>query len=304
RLNKGITEGITEEDYNSFLNTLIEIINSDKSDYALRINPPVETFSNIAEKAMQKTVSSYDKKINGLKFEKGTLYPNYNLRILDWSDYKLFRGYGRGQDLMKKTLDEYIKVPNLSDYSLNKSNDENFEISKKIAAYFINDLVERYLKSRIENGNWPKQCNNSDEFIFEKNIGKVINEQGTKENFEKAYYQAIRVITELLENRDFSNDKLIISNNSKMCLAYANYLKMIVPETLSFLLQYRYNEYKLRNARIEVTVENNQAKFETSECVFSDPYGEWSDDYSQKKGIINDIPVKVMEKRIGKIIKR
>ena len=220
------------------------------------------------------------------------------------NEYKLFRGFGRGQDIVDKTLEQNIKVSNLSEYPLSRINDDNFETSKKVAAYFVNDLIERYLKNRVENRSWPKQCNDADEYIFKRNIGRVIDENGTKENFKKAYYQAIRIIAESLENKQSLSDIVIISNNSNKCLAYANYLKIVTPETLSFLMRYRYNEYQLRNASIDVSVINNQAKFETSECVYSDPYGEWSDDYSQKKGTINDVPVLVMEKRIGKVLKK
>ncbi|MDD4283062.1 MAG: hypothetical protein PHX03_04650 [Bacilli bacterium] len=304
RLDKGITEGITEEDYSNFLNTIVNNINSDESDYSIRTIMPSDSFLNIAEKAMEKTVLPYNKKLTGLDLKNGILYPTYNLRKLEWNDYKLFRGFGRGQDLVNKTLEQHIKVPNLSEYPLNESNNDNFETSKKVAAYFVNDIIERYLKDRVEKGCWPKQCKDSDEFIFKRNIGKLIDEKGTKENFKIAYYQAIRVITELLENKESLSDNLIVSNNDKFCLAYANYLKIITPEALSFLLPYRYNEYQLRNARIDVSIINNQTQFKTSECIYSDPYGDWSDDYSRKEGIINDVPVLVMEKRIGKILKK
>lgn len=183
------------------------------------------------------------------------------------------------------------------------SNDENFEVAKKAAAYFINDLIERYLKDRIQKKCWPIQCGNADEFVFNRNIGQLIDENGTKENFKTAYYQAIRVITELLEAKQHSNEKVLFSNNNAKCLAYSNYLKMLISKPLSFLLEYRYNLYEFRNASINISILNNEVKFQNSECIYSDPYDAWSDDYKTADGTINDVPVHVMEKRIGKISK-
>jgi hypothetical protein len=304
RLNNGITEGITEEEYYSFLNLLLEKVNTDESTYAIKAISPSETFSTIAEKAIEKTSSAYNKNLKGLDFKNGIIYPNYNLRKLEWNKYMLFISHGRERTLTDKTIKQIVKVPNLSEYSLREANAANFKIAEQIAAYFVNDLIERYLAKKIENGLWPKQCRNVDEFVFNRNIGKAINEEGTKENFQIAYYQAIRIITELLETRQSSNDYLMFSNNSANCLAYANYLKIIIPEVLSFLLPYRYYESELRNASINVSVVNNKAQFKNSECVFSDPYGEWSDDYKQTEGSISDDPVLVMEKRIGKVLKQ
>jgi hypothetical protein len=303
RLDKGITVGISEKNYYDFLNTLVEKINTDNSDYSIRVISPNESFSTILEKVIKKTKGKYDNGVSGLDFKGGVIYPNYNLRTLDWNDYKLFRSHGKARSLKDETISHFVQTPKLSTYSLIGSSDENFELAKKISSYFINDLIERYLKSRIESGHWPTQCRNANEFVFNRNIGKSIDETGTKENFEIAYYQAIRVIAELLEKRQSNNERVEFSNNDAYCLAYSNYLKILVPEILSFLLPYRYSQYQLRNANINVSVLSNEAKFKNSECVFSDPYSEWSDDYKSTDGVINDGPVLVMEKRIGKISK-
>lgn len=302
RLNKGITEGINEKDYFCFLNALLENINTDKSDYSIRAVSPNENFSTIVEKTIDKVKYNYSSR-SGIDFKNGVIYPNYDLFELEWSKYKLFRDHGRGQKLTVETISQFVPTPNLSTFSLKDSNDENFELAKKIAAYYINNLIERYLEDRIEKRYWPTQCRNADEFVFKRDIGKSIDEKGTKENFEIAYYQAIRVITELLETKQHSSENVALSNNEANCLAYANYLKILVPEPLSFLLPYRYNQYRLRNANINVSIQNNEAKFSNSECIYSDPYGDCSRDYKTTDGTIDNIPVQVMEKRIGKISK-
>lgn len=56
RLEKGITKGITEEDYYNFLNILVDNINLDESDYSIRTRKPSDDFSTIIEKVIEKTV--------------------------------------------------------------------------------------------------------------------------------------------------------------------------------------------------------------------------------------------------------
>lgn len=82
-------------------------------------------------------------------------------------------------------------------------------------------------------------------------------------------------------------------------LAHANFLKFFIPEELSFLRQYVHHSYEERDSVITVTISQNEVTFQSSTCVFSDPYGDWSDDYNYKKGIIGMHPVEIMEKRIG-----
>ncbi|MFA5459344.1 MAG: hypothetical protein WC267_02080 [Bacilli bacterium] len=306
-MDKGIPEGITEKDYFDFRSALLKNINTDELldtlFNSIRVVSPNETFSTIVDKAANKIIKEYGNNVSGLDLKNGTVYPNYNLRRLQGDDYSLFRNSGRAKWLRDKTISQFVQLPNLSVYSLNDASDENFELAKKAASYLINDLIERYLRHRIKAGCWPIQCKDADEFIFNRNVGKLINEKGTKENFELAYYQAIRVIAKLLETRQRSNESVELSNNDANCLAYSNYLKILIPETLSFLLPYRYNEYELRSANITVSILYDEAKFNNSECVYSDPYGDWNDDYKKTEGTINDIPVRVMEKRIGKITK-
>jgi hypothetical protein len=300
RLENGITDGISEKEYYKLLNKLIENINNDKSEFAIKVNIIDESFEATAKKAINKTLKCHS---NGLYFDNQIMYPNYKLTKLDWNDYKVFP-YGRGETIMKKTLTDFINPQGLSQYSFLNVDDYTFDLAKRIGAYFVNDLIERYMSSSIENGHWPKQCKNVDEFIFKRDIGFQIDELGTKSNFTLAYYQAIRIILELLENEKSIKRELIFSNNENICLSYANYLKMILPFPLSFLLPYKYNQYELMNASIEVSVIDNQAYFKTSECIYSDPYGDFSNDFKSNKGVITDAPVLVMEKRIGKIHKQ
>lgn len=174
---------------------------------------------------------------------------------------------------------------------------EKSDISKKVASFFINDLIERYVKSRISKGYWPSQCRDIDRYIFARDIGKYIDENGTVDTFKKAYLYAIDAVCMLLKEE--KTEKLEISNNPYHMLAHANFLKLIMTEELSFLKQFSYNKYQVRDEAITVTISKNKVKFKSSACVFSDPYEQWSDDYEYKEGDIGTQFVEIMKKRIG-----
>jgi len=311
RLNKGITNGVTSEEYFEFINALVEKINSSESEFAITAKIENESFSDIAEKAKEITKiqhwkdeiwqDGYGIDFSSTEFGKGIIYPNYDLVKKSWNDYKLFRSLGYPQQITRDFLEKTIEAPNLSSYSLKQVSDKNFQVSKKIAALYVNELIKRYIKTRVEKKYWPIQCRDIDKYIFDRNIAALIDEKGTAETFKIAYLQAIRVIAEMKESN--SSEYIMFSNNEANVLAYANYLKMIAPKQLEFLRSYEYNQYELHNASIDITTYGDVAEFKTSACNDYDPYGGWSDTYNHESGVINDGPVLVMEKRIGKILK-
>lgn len=304
RLKNGITDGITEEDFFAFLDCTVKDVNEDKSEYANQVFYESDSYSAIAEKAREMTSRQYNKDIKGLDIRAGIVYPNYNLveRENDrWDSHSLF-DYGRGSSVLASTLGKFVKQPVLSNYSCADVSDKNFELAKMIAAYYVNDLIVRHISKKKEDNYWPTQCRDIDEYIFKRDIGSVIDMQ-TKQDYTLVYYQAIRVITEMLEKRISNDEKLILSNDANNLLAYSNFLKMVLPREVNFLKPYVYYSSQLRNAKMNVSAIANEAYFDSCECVFSDPYGDWSDDFSEKKGKLNDEPVLIMERRIGKITK-
>lgn len=306
RLSKGITEGISCEDYYEFLNEVVKNINEKQSKATSKICYEEEPYEDIAQRAKELTARSYSRDVMGIDIRDGLVYPNYNLVKdsfgITREKYSTFDAHSR-QNIMSETLEQYVKSPKLSKFSCSKVSDHNFELAKRIGSYFINDLIARYINEVSKKGYWPSQCKNIDEYIFKRDIAPLIDEPGTKRSLTNAYYHAIRVIANMLEDYSNGSEKLGFSNDKRQLLAHANFLKMVLPKSISFLSYYTYNECELRNAKINVWVIDNSAHYDNSECIFSDPYGEWSDDYKNSKGILDDAPVYVMEKRIGKISK-
>lgn len=300
-LKNGITNGITENMYNDFVDEFSKKVNIYSSRFGDEIIVEPDSFENIVQR-MNKIHSSTE---DGIRLEtiigdgdKKELiaFPNYNLAR--WK-YDLFnmRLFESQEKIFKDTIlsksTQYF--PTFSMEIIKEIPD----VAKKAASFFVNDLIERYVKSRISKGYWPSQCRNVDEYIFKRNIGKCIDEAGTIETFKKAYVYAINVVCLLIA--DEKKDTIEISNNPYNMLAHANFLKFVMPEEFSFLKPYVYNEYEEHDVAITLTIFQNRVKFRSSACVYSDPYGEWSDEYKYEKGEIGNQPVEIMERRIGAI---
>lgn len=292
-LTSGITSGITEKMYNDFVD---ELVNKSELAHEIMIKP--DSFENIVER-MNKICSE---RVIGVQLESiigedgnkmFIALPTYKLRKWGYGQFRTDL-YGCQQEIFEAILQNRIasQFPTESKVVSEKS-----DIAKKVASFFINDLIERYVKSRISEGYWPSQCRDIDKYIFARDIGNYIDESGTADTFKKAYLHAIDEVCLLLANK--KTETIKISNNPYHMLAHANFLKFVMPEEFSFLKQYVHHEYEMYDTAMTVTISPNEVKFQSSSCVFSDPYGEWSDDYKYEEGTIGTQSVEIMEKRIG-----
>lgn len=297
-LTTGITIGITEKMFNEFVNELVNKLNINSSEFASEIMIKPDSFENIVER-MNKI---HSERVIGVQLESiigdggnkmFIALPTYELKKWEYRQFETGL-YGREKRIFDAILQDKIvsQFPNESKIVSEKS-----DIAKKVASFFVNDLIERYVKSRISKGYWPSQCRDIDKYIFDRDIGKCIDENGTADIFKKVYLHAINEVCLLLSDK--KAETIEISNNPYHMLAHANFLKFVIPEDLSFLKQYVYHKYEEHDAAITVTISKNEVKFRSSACVFSDPYGEWSDAYKYEKGTIGAQSVEIMEKRIG-----
>lgn len=297
-LTSGITIGITEKMYNDFVNELVNKVNTDTSEYAREIRVEPDSFENI----VQRMNKIHSERVVGVRLKSIIVddgnkmfvaLPTYELKEWRYDEFKTGL-YGRQDKIFKEILQAKIASQILPESKVISKKDD---IAKKVASFFVNDLIARYVKSRISKGYWPSQCRDIDKYIFDRDIGKSIDENGTADTFKKAYLHAVDEVCLLLADEEA--ETIEISNNPYHMLAHANFLKFIMPEELSFLKQYVHHKYEERDAAITVTISQNEVTFRSSACVFSDSYGEWSDDYKHEKGTIETKSVEIMEKRIG-----
>jgi len=298
-LKEGDTSGVSEEEFESLINT-IKVHVEQYGKYTIDIKE--ERFEKIVNRVnyihskIQKVISI--KNING----KLIAMPTYNLSELDRYCCYETGLWSRHNDLItrlaKNRANTNISCLGIDDLQYYPR--EIINISKKVAAVYVNDIIERYVRQRIEAEYWPSQCRDIDKYIFERDIAKYIDENGTASVFKQLYLHAIITICEILKT---SKDKDLIkfSNSEIDMLAFANFKKIFQPEQFSFLRNFKYNSYQLKNKRITLTIIAENVSFASSYCSFSDPYGEWSDEYVYNKGIVDNSQVEIMEKRIGKI---
>lgn len=205
---------------------------------------------------------------------------------------------GREIYLFEWLLNKKIPSFTLCDYQLEHASKKNLSHAKKVSAFYMNDLIERYIKYKISYGKWPNQCENIDEYIFKRNIAPLIDEKGTAETFKIAYLNAIKVVCQSLETKK-NNDSLLFSNNEQNLLAHANFLKFVLPEQLQFLKMFKYNPLQAYNSSMDIQVLKQSVLFDSA-YNRSSPY-QGLPYFVRNNGIIDENTVKIMEKRIGKI---
>lgn len=299
KLKNGITTGISENDYDAFIELLIYGIKKDEYEKNKKIIYEKKPFKELCDNVDKKIRPSYKNNVLYVTYQKGIIKPTYDLKLPEWREYYLFEDtYSLRNRLVEKSLKNFIKVDfSSSKTSLIKVENEKLNLAEKVGAFFVNDLITRYIKNSIEKKRWPSQCSDADKYIFDRDIASLIDEKGTKKTFKFAYYQAIRVIVEMMKK----NNEIRLSNDDSNVLAYANFLKMLAPYDLRFLKEYKYDKYEMHNASIEVTIKENEAKLKTYTCADCDPYDDFGDSYTSEDMIINNNPVQVMKKRIGEI---
>lgn len=299
-LENGITQGITVRMYNELVDELVRRINSDTSEYCQKIKVERTSFKNIVQEVNERlwsravSIKLKNTTVNGKK----TLIalPTYELKRWGYDKFKTGL-YGRQEDFLEEIMKEKMKSQFITPGK--KFISKRSDIAKKVASFFVNDLIERYVKSQINEGHWPSQCGDIDKYIFDRDIGKYIDVNGTAEIFKMAYLHAIDGVDLLLENN--KKEAIQISNDPYYMLAHANFLKLIMKEELAFLKQYIHHEYTLNDSTLIVTISSSEVLFKSNTCTFSDPYEEWSDEYETNKGTIGMKSVEIMEKRIGKV---
>lgn len=169
-------------------------------------------------------------------------------------------------------------------------------LAKKVAAVYINDLIQRYVEDAVSDHRWPKQCKDIDKYIFEKDLAWTIEEPATRSVMGALYYHAIGVVTELLENAK-EGEKIIFSNREKDALAYCNFKKFLLPDIFRFLRRFHHNQYRLRDDHIVVMIESDKALLIKNTCIFSDQFDD-DDVWSKESRELDDREVDIMEKRL------
>ncbi len=267
KLGSANDNSVSEEEFIKFLNDMIESINDHKySSWKYVLDD--QSFEEMCHQAIVIESKPWGQ---ALKFENNILSATYVLKAGKlWNrpdDYNI-RNFMCNHNT--KLIEE--KKQEVNNFDLSTLSGNELQLSKKIAAYIVFDLIQRYVKEMTERGSWPKQCKDINEFIFEKDLATVIALDGTRETFINLYKHAVGCIAEkIVVEKDFQ-----LSNNRQLCLAHANFARITDP--FPSFARYVYNESELHNNSILIKVKDGKAISSEEKCTYSDPYGEWSDD--------------------------
>ena len=293
----GVTYGLSEEQFQDIITELENKTSNDSSIYARSVKVQYEGFESAIKEANKINSNLYDGIRLEIKDNKKWAIATYELKEGDYKSYRVDL-YPAQLKILDDILEKKICTKSFKILDFSKVSDKKKYIAKKVAAFFINDLIERYVKHEVEEKRWPMQCKDVDEYIFKRNIAECIDQKGTAQVFKAAYVHAITTILQMLAQKE-DKEEIKISNNPRYLLAHANFKNLIMKEEFKFLQAFVHHEYKMHDASITVTIKDD-AKYSKSACVFSDPYGEWSDDYKHSQGIIGDDYVYLMDSRTDK----
>lgn len=173
---------------------------------------------------------------------------NYRLSNFDKSvitTYFMDNGMGRYDNYKGKTfkirsiIGEYLSTYPKRKIDENVEIDENdLAIGKDVAALLISDIWNSYINEKTENHEWPKQCDDIIEYLFEMDLAEIIGVESMKYSFIQLY-SAISKRIAILYHQDRN---LQISTNGSSYLARANYELLI--QGHEKIMGIAYGEYK------------------------------------------------------------
>ena len=300
-LSNGITDGIRKDDYNKLLNLIIDTINLSSFSTLKKERISNDEFNNIVVLANKLNKISKPGAGNAVEIKElnGKLYaePTYSFTKNDKVDLSL-------EKIEIYAIKDYVskKVNNikLSSFAISDASSDDLHIGEIVSSYYVNDLIRRYVDDKINFGSWPKQCDDIDEYIFKRDIAKLIDEDGTVENFKIAYLQAIRVVCELInESRKKGRVEVYMSNNDYNMLAYANYKKIVNSYKLRFLRKYDYKKYEIKNESRSISIIDDVVTSSINTVINFLPYYNSTCDIESQKTLLKDNEdVNILRKRI------
>lgn len=299
-LSNGITDGITKENYNKLLNTIIKTLNLGSFSLLKKQSISDYDFYNIIANANKLNCSEEPYINEGIELKevdgKIIAMPTYFLT----KKIDLYRELDPLENiLINSTAKKQAENIKMSSFDVMDASSEAIDIATKVSSYFVNDLIERYISERVQSNNWPSQCKDIDEYIFRRDIAKLIDEKGTSRIFKLAYLQGIKIACEILkkDNKSLLYDReLYFSNNDENLLAFANFRKIIAPKKFDFLKQYKYNRHEVNNEMKSISIINSSVYKSKNVFIHSYVHNMPDDDIEK---LVLDEDVKIMERRIS-----
>ena len=295
-LSKGITKPVTEKMYFAIANETVKRIKGDTEGCITAVEMEAECFEDIVAKA--NNLCNSTKNAIELYRQRGVLTAKakYNLILIAYMPEVSMDWQPRQRAIFEKVVDFKMRNTLYSNANVPIVTEEQLIIAKKVAAWVVNRIIEKYIWSEVAKNRWPSQCTDIDEYVFKRNIARYIDEEGTAEIFASFYQNAIMVVCRLIEENDGS---FRICNGPSEVLAYANYIKLLDKKQFGFLQNLYSNPYNGEDMFFKCEVKGKYVMYYS--CYANMEPCDGDSTYKRDVGIISEQEVEIIETRIANL---
>lgn len=209
-------------------------------------------------------------------FENDKLYPTYNFFDFTNTTYGEFLGFlcdERYNKFVTQTISEGIL-----------KSDETVKKAAKLAARYITEyFAAKYIEKEEKRGRWPNHLTDIS-CIFKDDLGRALKLKGTKDYFTEFNGHVYSMLGSMLKAND---GKLILTDKEKGALDYNNLKRILVAHpTFDELCSPYYSEER-HPKKFDMVIDKSSVKVNEQELVYSDPYGDFSDEFANKEINLN-----------------
>ena len=199
-------------------------------------------------------------------YENGKLYPTYTFSDYTQTTNGEFIGFLADGRFNNSILTDPI------DSNIFNADIKHLPTAQTIADYFTQVFAKKYINMEIDNRKWPIHMDDISN-IFDKDLGKILELQGTKEYFDNFNKQVLGSVANLLTE---NNGNLILSDKKAGDLKFNNFRRIIAPIRLLDRLYCTSHNDIVGETHFDISIENNNIKCYEQTLV---DYDKFEDDY-------------------------
>ena len=228
-------------------------------------NLKFDDLQNINERFQQKASKNRSWLKPGFVYYEGKLYPTYDFFDFTQTTY--------GEFLSFLSDERYKNFIPLDAVGKDVANYHSLYIptAKKVANYITKHFAKHYIEIEAKAGRWPLHMRDVS-YIFNKDLGAILELEGTKECFKQFRKHALTAIAVLLTE---GNGNLILSDKKYGDLKYNN-LKRILNGAPIFERMCSASWIK-GQSKFDISIQDDIIKCNETTLVMEDPYDD--DDY-------------------------
>lgn len=205
-------------------------------------------------------------------FENDKLYPTYNFFDFTNTTHGEFLGFLCDERYNKFETqiiaDGIVKC------------DETVKKTAKLAARYITEyFAAKYIEKEEKRGRWPNHLTDIS-CIFKDDLGRALKLKGTKEYFTEFNGHVYLMLGSML---NANAGELMLTDKKKGTLDYNNLKRILVAyPTFDELCSPYYSEGR-HPKKFDMVINKSSGKVNERELTYSDPYGDFSDEYTNKE---------------------